>query len=981
MLSRKGALLLIAFTATRIAIAAEHHGTVTFGGFPVPGATVTATRGSSAITVITDPNGIYSFPNLADGTWKLHVEMPCFAPVDHEVTVGGAAAEQESIQLKLLPLDAILVQAQTSTIVNGPTPGKQYGAETATSKAAQDVSQAARTSEEGNEGLLVNGSSNNAATSKYSMDKAFGNQRSGSKALYTGGLAMHLGNSALDARPYSLTGLDQAKPSYDRVTMVASLGGPLRIPRLLPRGPSFSLIYQWTRDNTAQALSGLVPTLTQRSPTFTIDPVASALLSLYPLPNLAGSSSYNYQVPVVNGEHDDVAQLRLDKSFEHRDTLNGSFNIDNIRQDATSLFGFRDATKTLGMNAGVNWQHRLYHGIYGTVGYRFSRMRTDVMPQFMNRTNVSGAAGMSGNLQDASDWGPPTLSFSSGIAALSDAQSAFNRNRTDSVSYGIDWYRGRHNIKAGGDFRRQEFNYLQQVDPRGTFTFTGAAYGDDFTDFLRGVPDTASIAYGNADKYLRQSVYDVFANDDWRIRPDLTIQAGVRWDYGTPAYELKNRLVNLDVASGFTAVSQTLASDPTGTLSGQTCPRSLVRPDRTKVQPRLGLSWRPIPASSMVIRAGYGIYVDTSVYQQMAFALAQQAPLSHTVTANNSDCTQSLATGPTQCSTTTKNTFAVDPNFRVGYAQIWQLSVQRDLPWALQMTATYNGVRGADGVQEFLPNTYAPGATNPCSSCPVGFLYETSNGRSIRHAGVFQLRRRLRSGLTATAQYTYAHAIDNDAMLGGQGPLAAGTSSATTQTATIAQNWNDLAAERSSSSFDQRHLLNFTMQYTTGMGLGGGTLLQGWAGRLYKEWTVGAVWTAASGKPLTPVYLVALNGTGYTGIVRPKVTGISLYSESPGRHLNPDAYTAPDSGQFGNAGRFSINGPGILTLDASLSRAFRLTKKFNLDIRGDATNILNHPVFAAYSTTINSTLVSPTFGLPTSANAMRAVQVTGRLRF
>ncbi len=955
--------------------ATEQRGSVNFGGYPVPGATVTIVRGTVKLTASTDINGQYRFPDVADGAWHLQVEMPCFAPLNREITVEPEAHGVE-LDLKLLPFAQILAQADDRATDSATFVPKAAARTTTGDKAAIPS-----TSDADADGLLINGSSNNAETSKYTIAQAFGNQRSNSTALYTGGLAIHFGNSALDAKPYSITGLEAPKPGYSRVTAVATLGGPLNIPGLFPHGPSFSLIYQWRRSSEADALSGLVPTEAQRAPEFTVDPVAQALLALYPLPNLPGSESYNYQTSVLNATHADVAQLHMDKSVGHRDSLSGSFSSENIREASTNLFRFLDTTQTLGLNAKVDWQRRLAHGLYGTLGYQFSRTRMDLMPQFMNRTNIAGDAGMTGNLQDARDWGPPTLVFSSGIASLTDAQSAFNRNRTEMVSLGLQWHRGRHDIRIGGDFRRQEFNYLQQVDARGTFTFTGNAYGSDLSDFLHGVPDTASIAYGNADKYLRQSVYDMFLNDDWRIRSNFTLNTGVRWDYGAPIYELKNRLVNLDVAPGFTAVSQVLASDPVGTLTGREYPRSLVRPDKRQVQPRIGFAWRPLAGKSTVVRGGYGIYVDTSVYQQTAFLLAQQAPISHTATSNNADCAQSLRTGPMACPDTTQNTFAIDPNFRVGFAQVWQFSIQQDLPWSLQVTTTYDGVKGSDGVQQFLPNTYAPGAANPCPSCPVGFLYQTSTGNSIRNAGTLQVRRRLRSGFTATAQYTYAKSIDDDAILGGQGPLAAGSGVQTTAIASIAQNWRNLRAERSRSSFDQRHLLNVSMQYTTGMGVGGGTLLSGLRGRIYKEWTISTTVGAGTGKPLTPIYLTALNGTGYTGLVRPDATGSPLYAASGGRYLNPNAYTAPLTGQFGHVGRYSITGPGQFTLDASLSRAFRLTKRFNLDIRADSFNALNHVAIAAYNTTINPSLGSPTFGLPTSADAMRTLQMTGRLRF
>ena len=107
---------------------------------------------------------------------------------------------------------------------------------------------------------------------------------------------------------------------------------------------------------------------------------------------------------------------------------------------------------------------------------------------------------------------------------------------------------------------------------------------------------------------------------------------------------------------------------------------------------------------------------------------------------NSAACPQTLASGFNPCSSTTPNTFAVDPNFRVGYAQTWQLAVQSDLPGALQMTATYLGIKGTRGVQEYLPNTYPIGATNQCPACPIGFVYRASNGNSTREAGQIHSR-------------------------------------------------------------------------------------------------------------------------------------------------------------------------------------------------------------------------------------------------
>ncbi len=501
-----------------------------------------------------------------------------------------------------------------------------------------------------------------------------------------------------------------------------------------------------------------------------------------------------------------------------------------------------------------------------------------------------------------------------------------------------------------------------------------------------GFPDTSKLAYGNADKYLRQTVYDLYVNDDWRVRPELTINAGLRWEYGEPITEREGRLVNLDITPNFAAAVPALGSSPTGP-TGEKYPPSLVRGDLHGFEPRVALSWRPIPASTLVVRAGYGIYDDTSIYLAAAESMSQQSPLSNSLNVQRSPmCPLTLAVGFLNCAGTTAQNFAVDPNLRVGYAQAWQLSAQRDLPAALVATITYLGTKGTHGTQEFLPNTYPIGAVNPCPKCTVGYTYRTSGGNLEREAVQVQLRRRLRAGFTANLDYTFAKSIDDDTQVGGQGHTAANSatassassaSTASTSTPIVAQNWLNLRAERSLSSFDQRNLLNLILQYTTGMGKGGGTLLSGWRGRAFKEWTVLAQVNAGSGLPQTPVYLAPVPNTGVTGTIRPDRTSAPLYTASAGYFLNSAAYATPASGQWGNAGRNSIRGPATFTMNAALARTLRLHGNYSLDLRLEADNVLNHATFTGWNTITNST----TFGLPASVNAMRSVQLNGRFRF
>lgn len=1014
-------VVLVLMMCAALASAAPYRGVVTYGGLPLPGATVTATQGTKTLATVTDENGAFHFDDLASGQWTIKIEMQLFASDQATVTIAPDTPAAK-FEMKLESEGKLLAQSQMAAqpieVPAAPAPAlanrqekkaDQKDAQANQQGSAADMPKAPSENDQSADGFLVQGSVNNAATSQYATNPAFGNTRSNSKALYTGGVSVTEGNSALNARQFSPSGVPYAKPTFNNFTGAVVIQGPVLIPIVHRRGPNFSISYQWTRNSNQLIETGLVPTSEEQSgnlagltnalgqPVTVYNPAtgtpytnnqvpvsaqAAALLKLFPLPNIANVAGYNYQAPVLTSTHQDALNSRLDKGLGRRDYFYGGFSFQSVRSDSVNLFDFVDETGTLGVTGNIHWQHRLKPRLFLYASYTFSRLRTEVTPNFAGRANVSGAAGITGNDQDARNWGPPALNFTSGFAGMSDANSSFNRNETNAVSGSILYYRGKHNISVGGDFRKQSYNDDFQENPRGSFTFTGAqtagpggagVSGSDLADFLLGIPDTSAIAFGNADKYFREPVYDVYANDDWRVLPILTINAGVRWDYSAPISELFGRLVNLDVGNGFAAVAPVVGSAPVGALTGAHYPRSLMNPDRKLITPRVGISWRPIPASTIVIRAGYGIYPDTSVYQNIVLNMAQQAPLSKSLSVENSGaCPLTLADGFTPCSAVTSETFGIDRDFKIGYAQQWQVSVQRDLPFALQMTATYTGVKGTHGPQEILPNSYPLGEANPCPSCPSGFVYETSNGNSIRNAGMLQLRRRLRGGFAASVEYTYSKSIDDDAYLGGQGHTqgsATQSANLTIPTNTIAQNWLNPRAERSLSSFDQRQLLYVQGQYTTGQGLEGGTLLGGWRGRALKEWTLQSNVSYGTGLPENPIYSAAIPGTGYANIIRPDLTGAPIYSSGVA-HLNAAAYAAPTAGQWGTAGRNSITGPNQFSLTSQVARTFRLHGRMWLDVTIDSTNTLNHPTITSWVNEVNSTQ----FGVPVGASAPRSLQ-------
>src|SRR5258708_18065461 len=451
--------LIICSLAALTLTAAEHHGQVKFDGLPVPGATVTAAQGDKKFAAITDPEGKYSFPDLADGNWTIQVEMLCFATITREVTVAPVAPPQE-FELKLLPMDQIKATepppeaapppaplpttAKTAAKKKGPphppptntTNGFQRtdvnatSANAAATPAAQPNDTATpatdefsnQSAEELNkraaDGFLINGTSNNGASSPFSLAPAFGNSRRGPRSLYNGNIGLIENNSVFDARSFSLTGQDTPKPAFNLLTGVFAFGGPMRIPHLFRSGPNFFVNYQWTRNRVANTAPGFMPTLAERGgdlsqvlgvPAQILDPAnglpfsgrsipkdrisdqAKALLNLYPLPNFDGNARYNYQIPLVPNTHQDSLQTRINRNLNRSNQVNGSFAYQSTRTDNTNLFGFLDTTDVAGINANANWRHAFTPRLYLTLGYQYSRLASRITPFFENRQNVSGS--------------------------------------------------------------------------------------------------------------------------------------------------------------------------------------------------------------------------------------------------------------------------------------------------------------------------------------------------------------------------------------------------------------------------------------------------------------------------------------------------------------------------------------------------------------------------------------------------------------
>jgi uncharacterized membrane protein YgcG len=827
-------------------------------------------------------------------------------------------------------------------------------------------------------------------------------------------------DSTLNAAPYSLTGQPTAKPDYLQQRFGASFGGPFDIPKIYKGGSKtfFFVNYNGSRgDNPYDAFS-TVPTADERDRNFSnalihlgsgsaspvsifdpatgqpflnntipqgrISPAALGLLQYIPQPNLPGDAQNFHFVTSVNNSSDDL-NVRLNYVLGgttirqgrqgQRNSLSLGFHYHGSNANLTNPFpGVGGTTDVRSYDIPLSYT-RTFGKWTNILRADYNRSTTSTQNLYAYEQNIAGTLGINGVSQNPFDWGLPGISFTN-FAALQDINPLLSRNLTITFSDNLIWNHGKHTWRLGGDFRRIQINTATDSNARGSFVFTGLntsqivngspvpGTGFDFADFLLGLPQQTSVQYGTNSYYFRGNSWDLFAQDEWRIHANVTLNLGLRYEYVSPMSEKYNRIVNLDVAPGFTAVAP-VQPGQTGPYTGQ-FPATLVNPDRSNFAPRVGVAWKV--GRKTVVRAGYGINYNTGAYPSIVQKLAFQPPFSFTQTNIESAATQlTLQNGfPTAPAGSITNNYGVDRNYCLGYVQIWNADVQLEIRPTVVLNLDYTGTKGTRLDILEAPNRSASGVL---ITGVQPFNWETSTGDSVAHAGSVRLRKRLQQGISIGGTYAFSKSIDNASSIGGGGTV-------------VAQNAFDLAAERGLSSFDQRH--KFTADYLWELPLGQNKHWFSEKGPLrdvFGEWQWSGDWTIASGLPFTPRILGNYSDVnrGTNGTLRPNTTGqpISLPNPSVSEWFNTAAFVLPPAGQFGDASRNSIIGPGALLFDMAMTRLVPVRDNRTLELRISASNVFNRPQFTSIDTTVNS----PTYGQVTAAGSMRTIQLTARFRF
>jgi trimeric autotransporter adhesin len=862
----------------------------------------------------------------------------------------------------------------------------------------------------------------------------FGNFRNFKPNQPHGALFWTGGNSALNANPFPIRAQNGAQPSYAQNQFGLTFMGAPYIPHLIEHDTKDVIFFNASGQRSSSPFSqyGTVPTGAERqgnlsaltsqggAPITIYDPntpgvpfanntipaariatQATALLNYIPEPNLPGQFQ-NYRRLASSESNTTRIGVRFLHSFGPstggsplgglirqylgqggaglRQSVNVNFNYSHQAADELSLFpdlGGKQQSHQYSLTLGYS----LGKGrITTNPGLSWNRSQSQLKNNFTSNTDIASQVGIEGLPTDPLLYGLPNLTLNQ-FTSVNEQQPNFQTNQTVAATDSTSWIHKKHNVRFGGDFRRVHNDLFGNTgNVTGTFVFTGLftqqpgsssvgpggtpTSGSSLADLLLGMPQQTSLQAPYQKSYLRQNAWDAYVQDSWRALPSLTLLFGLRYEYFSPYSEKYDRLSTLDTGNNFASVA-TVLSGGIGPYTGK-YPRDLIYPEHNHFSPRIGIAVRA--AKDTVVRAGFGINYANGQYAKFIQDFAFQPPFAdvqtNVIAAQTTTPPFTLANGfPTPQA---EGNYAVNKYYRLPYVQVWNINLQRTLPLGVVLNIGYNGSKGTR-----LDIVNAPGRTATESLSNVFYDYEDSVAFSNYNALTVSARKRLQRGIGMGATYTYSHSIDNASSIGGSGGTGL----------VVAQNWQDLLAEKSNSSFDLRHQLTGNFLYEIPFGPDERWINTGWLAHTLSGISASGTFTINSGEALTPHYEATVDevSRGTTASLRPdRVPGVSLTAGggSLRNWFNKNAFTTP-ANTYGTAARFSIPGPGTVSVNASLSKTIRFSETRTFETRATASNLFNTVQYSG----IDTTLGSATYGQVTAAAGMRQFTFNARYRF
>jgi len=1015
-------------------------------GAVIPGASITAKNVETGLTRtgMSAEDGSYRFSALPVGSYEVKVELPGFrtevrsgltltvsqeavinftmqaGAVDQTIVVtedaplvnttsgalGGLVDEQKVAELPLNGrnfIDLTLLQpgiTQHRNIgVAASTVGLWFSSNGAPLRSNNylldgailtNLTQGTSASQDGStlgiEGIREYRVITNSFSAEYGM--TMGSQivmvtKGGTNTLH-GSLFEYFRNSALDARnffDYKTAASNRRLPAFTRNQFGGSVGGPIKKDKTF-----FFGVYEGLRQRLGiTTISNVMPAachtanyVVDRScvgqtlpvgQTLTVAPTMRSILDLFPAPNLPGDK---FTFPFTQPTRDDYGQGRIDHIFSPADSMFGRYTInDTTETNPLNYPQFRTFRFSRNEYTTLSENHIFSPALLATV--RFSLSRTHP-----RNPSPSGLIGPQYSFVQGEEIGTINIGGVTGMGPNA-APNDFSQ-RVFTWSGDFFYTRGRHSLKLGTLANHYWQYFLNNNNAVGTMTFA------NINNFLTGLASQYSVLTPGSIR-TRTYTYNTlgfYAQDDFRILPNLTFNLGLRYEFLTVPQEL----------TGHGSALRDIQHDDKGALGPPFRNMSLLN-----FSPRFGFAWNVTGDGKTALRGGFAELYDIGVTGvSMVIAAIGTPPFSSfTSVATPSTITLPLSFPP---SVLGKSLRLTDYNLKQSHILDYNLTLERQLPWQMGLTLGYAGSRGInlmqlrDGnptVPQILPDGRKFWTGNDPRVNPNWGAIElhTAAANSWYNAFQFGVNKRLTSGLQFQSSYTWSKLIDE----------TQGQAGADNQVSSLfGVDPSNRRIDRGPADFDLRHNWQFNTIYQISTPFKSGV-----PAAVLGGWRASSILSVQSGYPFTPSLRTNRSrsgvnagggGQGAGNIDRPNlVPGRSKKDTilgGPNHYFDPAAFTLQDAGFLGTSGRNYLTGPGYFNLDFSLGKNIpvkQLGDSGALEFRGEFFNILNHPNFAmndvfrqVFAGNATGEAPLPTAGVITTTGSARSRQIQFALK-
>lgn len=727
-----------------------------------------------------------------------------------------------------------------------------------------------------------------------------------------------------------------------------------------------------------------------------LDPVGAKLIEYYPEENRAPSNAAganNFVGNRTNALNLSTLTAKVDHVFSDKDRFSFRYILHDFPTNNTPVFS-RPEADPFGNFA----QRRAY-------SYLFNELH-NFTPTVINdvRVNLQPRYFITGPLEQDGGWpaqlglkGVPGLAFPrvnvSGFTAMGannhgrDQRPIWDHHVVDNVS----WFKGAHSVKLGGEFRysRNAENFDQiasgqlTFQPQGTNLAGAGNTGNAMASLLTGYVHRGIVR--TLDRVDRRAQYwAAFVQDDWKLRSNLTLNIGVRWETHTPRVDVKDRQSGFDP----TAINPVCNCPGTITFAGLNGQgRTVYNGDYNNIAPRFGLAWQPFGDNKTVVRSGYGIFYGPPLPGSNNLAAGFSIDGDFLTPDNGVTAPFLLADGfPAVARPELGPGFGavapgkaavyspqlIDKDRRLGYSQMWNLSVQRAVGFNSIVEVSYLGnvghkLPGPDvSMNQVLPESFRAGnmqALRPFPQFNAVTRITPMWGNSSYHGGNLKFEKRFSKGLNMLANYTYAKFIDDTYAQFEAGEADLGM-----------QNYYNRAAEKALSGNDVRHRLAWSSVYEIPLGKGRAMLNKGPLAMILGGWNFGTIITLQRGSPMG--LTTQTNGLGSAFTPGPQRVNVLRDPALPSdeqtveRFFDTEAVAAPGTLVFGNSSRALLTGPGIINFDVSMLKNHSWGERYNVQFRFEAFNFFNRANFNEPGRALGA----PNFGVISSAANPRSLQ-------